>query len=69
MLDRGSFFHRGVLGLGGVHHAHVLRSSGSSLLDRDALAWLARAQPLPPPPPEIAGALIPIAVPLRYKAR
>jgi len=54
---------------GGVHHAHVLRSSGSSLLDRDALAWLARAQPLPPPPPEVAGALIPIAVPLRYNAR
>lgn len=54
---------------GGVHHAHVLRSSGSRLLDRDALAWLARAQPLPPPPPEVAGALIPIAVPLRYNAR
>ena len=54
---------------GGVHHPHVLRSSGSSLLDRDALAWLARAQPLPPPPPEVAGALIPIAVPLRYNAR
>lgn len=54
---------------GGVHHAHVLRSSGSSLLDRDALAWLARAQPLPAPPPEVAGALIPIAVPLRYNAR
>ena len=54
---------------GGVHHAHVLRSSGLSLLDRDALAWLARAQPLPAPPPEVAGALIPIAVPLRYNAR
>jgi periplasmic protein TonB len=54
---------------GAVHHPRVLRSSGSSLLDRDALAWLARAQPLPAPPPEVAGALIPIAVPLRYNAR
>jgi protein TonB len=54
---------------GGVHHARVVASSGSSLLDRDAIAWLQRSQPLPPPPPEIAGAMISITVPLRYNYR
>jgi protein TonB len=51
---------------GGVHHARILRSSGSSLLDRATLALIERAQPLPPPPPEIRGAQIAIVVPIRY---
>lgn len=54
---------------GGVHHAHILRSSGSSLLDRATLALLVRAAPLPPPPPQIRGAQIAIAVPIRYSLR
>lgn len=54
---------------GGVHHTRVVASSGSSLLDRDAIAWLERSQPLPPPPPEIGGAMISITVPLRYNYR
>ena len=54
---------------GGVHGARVVRSSGSSVLDHDALAWLARSQPLPPPPADIAGASIPVTVPLRYNYR
>jgi len=54
---------------GGVHDARLVHSSGSSLLDRDALAWIARAQPLPPPPPELPGALISVVVPLRYFVR
>lgn len=54
---------------GGVHGAHVVRSAGSALLDRDALAWVARAAPLPPPPADVSGALIPIVVPLRYSVR
>jgi len=54
---------------GGVHDVHVVRSSGSALLDRDALAWLRRSQPLPPPPPELRGSRIPIVVPLRYAIR
>lgn len=52
---------------GGVHGAHLVHSTGSPALDSDALAWLARAAPLPPPPPEVSGALIPIIVPLRYR--
>lgn len=54
---------------GGVHHARVVASSGSSVLDRDAIAWLERSQPLPPPPPEMGGAIISITVPLRYNYR
>ena len=54
---------------GGVHRARVVASSGSAVLDRDALAWLERSQPLPPPPPDMSGAMIPITVPLRYNYR
>ena len=54
---------------GGVHNAHITRSSGSSALDQATLALVARAAPLPPPPPEIAGSQIPISVPIRYNMR
>jgi protein TonB len=54
---------------GGVHNARIVRSSGSSLLDRETLALVQRAQPLPPPPPELAGAQIAIVVPIRYNMR
>jgi protein TonB len=54
---------------GGVHNARITRSSGSSALDHETLALVQRAQPLPPPPPEVQGAQIPIVVPIRYNAR
>jgi protein TonB len=54
---------------GGVHHAHIVGSSGSSLLDRETLALVERAQPLPPPPPEMPGAQMAIVVPIRYNIR
>jgi periplasmic protein TonB len=54
---------------GGVHNAHIVRSSGSSLLDRETLLLLERAQPLPAPPAEIPGAQIAIVVPIRYNFR
>jgi periplasmic protein TonB len=54
---------------GGVHHARIVHSSGSSLLDKATLALVERAAPLPPPPPEIAGARIGIVVPIRYNMR
>jgi periplasmic protein TonB len=54
---------------GGVHNAHIVRSSGSSALDGATLDLVARAQPLPPPPPEIRGAQIAITVPIRYSVR
>jgi periplasmic protein TonB len=54
---------------GGVHNARIVHSSGSSILDRETLTLVERAQPLPPPPPEITGSQIPIVVPIRYNAR
>ena len=54
---------------GGVHHARIVRSSGSSLLDEATLALVERAVPLPPPPSEIAGAQIAVTVPIRYNIR
>jgi protein TonB len=54
---------------GGVHNARIARSSGSSALDQATLAMVARAAPLPPPPPEITGSQIPISVPIRYNVR
>lgn len=54
---------------GGVHHARILHSSGSSLLDGETLAMVERAAPLPPPPPEVIGTEIQISVPIRYNIR
>jgi periplasmic protein TonB len=54
---------------GGVHDAHIVRSSGSVLLDRETLAMVERAQPLPPPPSELPGTQIAIVVPIRYNIR
>lgn len=54
---------------GGVHNARIARSSGSGALDQAALSLVARAAPLPPPPPERAGAQIAITVPIRYNTR
>lgn len=51
---------------GGVHDARIVHSSGSSLLDRETLALIERAQPLPPPPAAAAGAQIAVVVPIRY---
>ena len=52
-----------------VHHARIIRSSGSNSLDAATLALVDRAAPLPPPPPEVSGAQITIVVPIRYSMR
>jgi len=54
---------------GGVHHARIVRSSGSNVLDEATLALVARAAPLPPPPAEMPGTQIAIVVPIRYNIR
>lgn len=41
-------------------------SSGHPSLDAAALDMLTRAQPLPAPPPEIAGAVLQLTVPVRF---
>ncbi len=59
VIDRG----------GRLHSALIEDSSGHDLLDEEALAVLARAQPLPPPPASVAGASIEIVVPISYRLR
>jgi protein TonB len=53
---------------GGVHNIRIARSSGSSLLDRETLSLLDRAQPMPPPPPEASEADLSVVAPVRYNA-
>jgi protein TonB len=51
---------------GGAHSVRLVRSSGSSALDRETLTLIDRAAPFPPPPPELGGGQIAIVVPIRY---
>jgi periplasmic protein TonB len=46
-----------------------VRSSGASALDDEALALLRRAEPFPPPPPELPGARVDLTVPIRFNLR
>ncbi|HLH97982.1 MAG TPA: energy transducer TonB [Xanthobacteraceae bacterium] len=54
---------------GQVLESRIVSSSGSAALDQEALALLQRSQPFPIPPPELAGAVIKIAVPIRFNIR
>ncbi|MCW5694206.1 MAG: energy transducer TonB [Pseudolabrys sp.] len=54
---------------GGVHNARVVGSSGSQLLDRETLAMIERASPLPAPPAEVPGSRIAIVIPISYSIR
>lgn len=51
---------------GRVVRSMIERSSGHAALDEEALAMLARAQPLPPPPAELSGAVIELVVPVQF---
>lgn len=54
---------------GRVLAAALERSSGHAALDREALALLQRAQPLPPPPAETPGERITLTVPVEFFTR
>ncbi len=54
---------------GRVHNVRIVRSSGSSPLDRETLMLIQRAQPLPPPPPGVPDSKLNIEVPVRYNMR
>jgi periplasmic protein TonB len=54
---------------GRVIDSRVVRSSGASALDEEALALLRRAQPFPPPPPELPGPRIDLNVPIRFNLK
>ena len=49
--------------------ASLVGSSGSAALDQEAVALVRRAQPFPPPPPEVRGGTITIVVPVRFNIR
>jgi protein TonB len=54
---------------GRVLASRIVHSSGSPALDQETLDLLQRAQPFPPPPPDLAGAQIDLTVPIRYNMR
>jgi len=43
----------------------IVKSSGNAVLDQEALDWIKRAQPFPPPPADLLGEKIPMSVPYR----
>lgn len=49
--------------------SRIVQSSGSAALDEETLAMLARAQPLPPPPSEVADNELSFVVPVRFNIR
>jgi protein TonB len=54
---------------GGVGEYRIERSSGYPVLDREVLALLDRAKPLPAPPPEVRGSTIKLIVPVQFFLR
>jgi periplasmic protein TonB len=48
--------------------SRIAKSSGSAVLDAEALAMIKRAAPLPPPPAEVADADLSFVVPIRFAA-
>jgi protein TonB len=54
---------------GRVIDSRVVRSSGATTLDEEALALLHRAQPFPPPQPELPGERVDVTVPIRFNLK
>jgi protein TonB len=52
---------------GRVTASRILRSSGSAVLDNEALQMVRRAQPFPRPPADMTGAQINLTVPITYR--
>ena len=54
---------------GKVVSSRIVKSSGSAVLDAEALDLIKRAAPLPPPPADIADSDLLFIVPIRFAAR
>ena len=54
---------------GGVSGTRIVQSSGSPELDREALAMLARAQPVPRPPNRVSSDDLSFVIPVRFNIR
>ena len=53
---------------GKVLSSQIATSSGSAVLDAEALALVKRAAPFPPPPAEVADTDLSFVVPIRFSA-
>jgi protein TonB len=51
---------------GALAEARLVRSSGSSLLDEATLEAMRRAAPFPPLPPDVAGSVLVLSVPMNF---
>jgi protein TonB len=54
---------------GWVRESRILETSGSLELDRESLAMLARAQPMPKPPSQVQTGELSFVVPIRFNIR
>ena len=54
---------------GRVTASRIIKSSGSTALDNETLELVKRAQPFPPPPPDLPGAQIDLNVPIRFNIK
>jgi protein TonB len=54
---------------GGVVSSKIIKSSGSAILDAEALDLIKRAMPLPATPADIADSDLSFVVPIRFAAR
>jgi protein TonB len=52
---------------GRIKMSRIVRSSGSSVLDKEALDLVQRVQPFPKPPTELVG--VDLTVPIRFNMR
>ncbi len=54
---------------GKVTNTRILKGSGSSLLDEEALAMLSRASPLPAPPEDTAAGALNLSLPIQFNIK
>jgi periplasmic protein TonB len=54
---------------GHLLNSRIVQSSGSATLDRETLAMLARAQPMPKPPDDVFNAELSFVVPVRFNIK
>ncbi len=54
---------------GKVVASRIVRTSGFALLDQETIATVRRAQPFPPPPPEVPGATFDFTIPIGFHIR
>ncbi len=54
---------------GKVLSVELIRGAGHDILDEESMALIKRAEPLPPPPPEMVGEILDLTVPIQFFLR